>query len=156
MDTYDETDDFDIDDFDTDEGIKGGVRVTDPDTSHIAADKIDASRLIGIVYGIIAKYGERGCIGEEVVQALPHIRPQSISPRFSQMIDMGMLEVTGERRLASSGYPQIVRRIKLPPFIDSLILRYKPSVALSLLRSFPEHADTTEWNEKRKKFLGIE
>jgi hypothetical protein len=147
MDNYEE--------YSEEEKLSGLARDTDPDTSHIAAEKLDASRLCGVIYGIVAKYGERGCIGEEVIQALSHIRPQSVSPRFAQMIDMGMLEDTQERRVASSGYLQAVRRVKLPPFLGTSRPQYKSGAAITLLRSFPEQGDTTEWNAKRRKFLGI-
>jgi hypothetical protein len=146
MDSYEE--------YSEEEKLSGLARNNDPDTSHEAAEKLDASRLCGTIYGIVAKYGERGCIGEEVIQALPHIRPQSVSPRFAQMIDMGMLERTGERRVASSGYFQIVRRVKLPPFIDQHRGATRLSTAVELLQEFPENGSTEAWNAKRKKFLG--
>jgi len=146
MDNYEE--------YSEEEKLSGLARDTDPDTSHEAAEKLDASRLCGTIYGIVAKYGERGCIGEQVVQALPHLRPQSITPRFSQMIALGMLEDTLERRVASSGYLQIVRRVKLPPFIGQYKKNYTSSIALTLLRDFPEHGSTEAWNLKRKQFLG--
>jgi len=145
---------YNYEEYSEEEKLAGLARTIDPDTSHQAADKIDVTKLLGTVYGIVAKYGERGCIGEQVVQALPHLRPQSITPRFSQMIALGMLEDTLERRVASSGYLQIVRRVKLPPFIGQYKKNYTSSIALTLLRDFPEHGSTEAWNLKRKQFLG--
>jgi len=146
--------DFDaMDNYSDNEKLSGLARDTDPDTSREAADKLDASSLCGIIYEVIAKYGDRGCIGEQVIQALPHLRPQSISPRFSQMIDMGMLEDTMERRVASSGYLQIVRRVKLPPFINQHRGATKLEAAVTLLRNFPENGNTGAWNIERKQFL---
>ena len=148
-----------MDNFDTpndhfeNEKISGLVRNNDPETSHQAADKLDASSLFGVIYGVIAKYGDGGCIGEQVIQALPHIRPQSISPRFCQMIDMGMLEDTMERRVAGSGYLQIVRRVKLPPFINQHRGFTKLEAAVNLLKDFPENGNTGAWNIERKQFL---
>ena len=137
-----------------DEKLSGLARNTDPDTSSAAADKLDASRLCGIIYEIMAKYGDKGCIGEQVIQALPHIRPQSISPRFSQMIDMGMLERTVERRVASSGYFQMVRRVRLPPFTHQQRGATRLETAINLLQDFPENGSTEAWNIERKQFLG--
>ena len=142
-----------LDGYSENEKISGLVRNNDPETSHQAADKLDASSLCGIIYEVIAKYGDRGCIGEQVIQALPHLRPQSISPRFCQMIDMGMLEDTMERRVAGSGYLQIVRRVKLPPFINQHRGATKLEAAVTLLRNFPENGNTGAWNIERKQFL---
>jgi hypothetical protein len=146
MDTYEE--------YSEEEKLVGLARDTDPDTSHEAAEKLDTSKLLGTIYGIVAKYGDKGCIGEQVIQALPHIRPQSISPRFSQMIAMGMLEDTRERRVAGSGYLQIVRRIKLPPFMGQYKKYPTSGIALALLRDFPENGNIEAWNLERKQFLG--
>jgi hypothetical protein len=52
-DEYDEGDEGD-------EKLRGLARGTDPNTSHEAANKIDTSKLCGMIYGIIAKYGEGG------------------------------------------------------------------------------------------------
>ena len=136
-----------------DEKLSGLARNTDPDTSVAAADKLDASRLCGRIYEVIAKYGDKGCIGEQVVQALHYIRPQSIYPRFSQMVDMGMLECTAERRVASSGYFQMVRRVKLPPFTHQYRGATRLDTAIKLLQDFPENGSIEAWNIERKQFL---
>lgn len=153
MSDFDESNGYE--DYSGDEKLPGLAREIDPVTSHEAADKIDTTRLCGIVYGVIAKYGDRGCIGEQVIQALPYLRPQSVSPRFAQMIDMGMLEDTMERRVASSGYRQIVRRVKLPPFVGQHRGESRAAAAVNLLRDFPESGSTEAWNLKRKQFLSI-
>jgi hypothetical protein len=71
------------------------------------------------------------------------------------MIALGMLEDTLQRKLASSGYLQIVRRVKLPPFISQHKRYFSPGIALALLREFPENGNTEVWNSERKQFLGI-
>jgi hypothetical protein len=89
------------------------ARDTDPDTSHAAA--VDAQGLCEIIYKVIAGYKD-GCISDDVEAALPHILSHSLTPRYRQMIDAGMLEVTGEKRKGDSGHHQQVRRVLPPPF----------------------------------------
>ena len=68
---------------------------------------------------------------------------------------MVMLEDTMERRVASSGYRQIVRRVKLPPFVEQHRGESRAAAAVNLLRDFPESGSTEAWNLKRKQFLGL-
>jgi hypothetical protein len=99
------------------DGDPGLARNTDPDTSHAAAEVVNAGRLMHLIYKEIAKYGEAGCISDEVMVAMPDTPTQSISPRFRQMIDRGMLELTGEKRKGDlCGRLQVVRRVLAPPF----------------------------------------
>ena len=93
------------------------ARNTDPDTSHAAAASIDALRLCLKVYEVMVRYGPDGCIADDVGNSLPQIKSNSLTPRYRQMIDAGMIEVTGERRQGNSRRYQQVRRILPPPFI---------------------------------------
>jgi len=93
------------------------ARNTDPDTSHAAAASIDALNLCLKVYEVMAQYGTDGCIADDVGNLLPQIKSNSLTPRYRQMIDAGMIEVTGERRQGNSRRYQQVRRILPPPFI---------------------------------------
>lgn len=90
------------------------ARNTDPDTSHEAAEAVDARGLCEIIYKVIAGYPD-GCISDDVEAALPHILSHSLTPRYRQMVDAGMIEITGEKRKGDSGHYQQVRRVLPPP-----------------------------------------
>ena len=66
--TFDEFGGFSNEDSE-DEKLSGLARNTDPDTSSAAADKLDASRLCGIIYEIMAKYGEKGIASRALTEA---------------------------------------------------------------------------------------
>ena len=91
------------------------ARNTDPDTSHAAAESVDALGLCEIIYKVMARYPD-GCIADDVEAALPHILSHSLTPRYRQMVDAGMIEITGEKRKGNSGHYQQVRRVLPPPF----------------------------------------
>ena len=86
---------------------KGLARSTDPDTSHKAAESMNAGSLELLIYYMIKAF-PKGCISDDVERMLPHIRSHSITPRFSQLIKKGFIVDTGERRTASSGRTQRV------------------------------------------------
>lgn len=76
------------------------ARHTDPDTSHIAMR--DPSAMEAEVLKVIRRY-KNGCIAEQLEQALPHIRINSITPRPAALIRKGLVIDTGERRQTSNG-----------------------------------------------------
>jgi hypothetical protein len=78
---------------------------------------VDAKGLIEKIYRIMTCYGREGCITDEVESHLPHIVPGSVTPRFRQMLDRGMIELTGETRPGNTGRQQQVRRVLPPPFM---------------------------------------
>ena len=103
--------------------VTGLARRDDPDTSHEAAALVDASKLMREVYFAMLPFGERGCIGDDLKDALPHLEYQVISPRYVQMIKRGYIEKTGEKRRGThNNRKQDVRRIKHPPFAPPLTL----------------------------------
>ena len=96
--------------------MQGRSRNTDPQTSKDAAE-FDASYLMAEIYKVIERFGEDGCISSDVEIHLPMYSQRTITPRFAQMIDLGMIELTGETRLGDAGRSQLVRRVLPPPFI---------------------------------------
>lgn len=86
------------------------VRRTDPDTSIDAACLLEAGGLEEKVYHVIKAFGAAGCIGDDVVKAMPDYGVQTISPRYAKLIEKGFIEDTGERRKALSGRGQRVMR----------------------------------------------
>jgi hypothetical protein len=89
--------------------VPGGVRYTDPETSHEAADSIDTTELERIVYETIKMF-PNGCISDEVLRMLPTFTHQTISPRYAPLIRKGWVIDTGERRKARSGRGQRVMK----------------------------------------------
>ncbi len=86
------------------------VRVSDPDTSIEAAEKIDSTKLEQMVYEVIAKY-PKGCIADNIQKHFPNHGVQTISPRYAPLIRKGLIEDTGERRKGSSGRSQRVLKV---------------------------------------------
>jgi len=88
------------------------VRASDPITSYESAVLVDSTKLEQLVYEVIAK-SANGCTADEVEAALPHIKANSITPRFSQLIRKGFIEDSGEKRKGNSGrYQRVVKVVK--------------------------------------------
>lgn len=98
------------------ESVLGLWRHTDPDTSKDAALSVDAAKLMDRIYAAMKLFGDAGCIADDVERALPDVVSHSITPRFRQMLDRGMIEYTGEKRTGKCGRKQMVRRVLPPPF----------------------------------------
>jgi hypothetical protein len=96
--------------------LRGLARNTDPETSHTAGKSVDAGRLMQRIYKVMARFGDEGCISDDVGHALPDLGVQTYTPRFKQMIDKGMIELTGEKRKGDANRMQLVRRVLPPPF----------------------------------------
>ena len=108
--------------------IYGMARNTDPDTSHEAATSFEASKLISRIYSAMEKYGNWGCTGDDIENDLSDIQSSSITPRFKQMIERGMIEYSGEKRKGNSGRMQLVRRYLPKPFQAKLKTASKAAV----------------------------
>lgn len=83
------------------------ARNTDPDTSHEAAEKVDAARLERMVYEVICMYPS-GCTSDQIMRHFPNHGVQTISPRYAPLLRKGFVYDTGDRRLGSLGRPQRV------------------------------------------------
>ena len=86
------------------------ARHSDPPTSHAAAASISAGALEQRVIDIVARFGLGGCIADDLERLLPDVRSHSLTPRVRPLIDRGILEATGERRLGGAGRWQRVIR----------------------------------------------
>lgn len=84
-------------------------RKTDPETSKEAAESVPVKRLEKLVYEAI-KASPNGMTADELEQALPGVKLNSITPRIAPLIKKGYIEDSGERRRASSGRFQRVLR----------------------------------------------
>jgi len=87
------------------------VRRQDPDTSHEAAKKVKTADLERLVYEVIRMF-PNGCTSDQVMKCLPNHGVQTISPRYAPLMRKGLIEDTGERRVASSGRNQRVMKAK--------------------------------------------
>ena len=85
--------------------FRGRARRTDPDTSHIAALTVDATRLEGLVLEALREYSDGRTVKE--ISTILHIDKWSISPRMKPLEEKGLIQRTTERRGRS-----IVWRIK--------------------------------------------
>jgi hypothetical protein len=93
----------------------GLARSDDPETSQDAA-QCKFTGITKAIYDIHMAFGHDGCIMDEVLANLPNTRISTITPRFVQMIQKGILELTGKKRKGLSGRQQLVRRALSPPF----------------------------------------
>lgn len=99
------------------ENIAALARNTDPDTSHAAAKSTNAGKLMGEIYAVMKWYGLDGCIADDVQASLPDVLSHSLTPRYRQMIERGMIELTGETRRGNSGRQQQLRRVLPRPWV---------------------------------------
>ena len=84
------------------------VRTNDPDTSHAAANAVDSTKLEGLVYEAIKKFGDKGCISDQIRAMYPNYPYSSITARYRALLDKGFIVDTGERRPGKSGKSQRV------------------------------------------------
>ena len=84
------------------------VRTNDPDTSHAAANAVDSTKLEGLVYEAIKKFGDKGCISDQIRAMYPNYPYSSITARYRALLDKGFIVDTGERRKGQSGKTQRV------------------------------------------------
>ena len=84
------------------------VRRDDPATSHDAAESIDATAMESVVADAIWEFGAAGCISDEVQDALPHHRYSTITARYKQLKEKGLIKVDDRKRRGKSGRGQLV------------------------------------------------
>jgi len=70
------------------EAVIGHARTTDPQTSHAAANAVDAKTLERLVFGCVRKNGP---IAADRVAQLLGLDLQSVSPRFRPLAEKGMI-----------------------------------------------------------------
>jgi len=84
------------------------VRRDDPATSHDAAESIDATAMESVVADAIWGFGAAGAIADQVCNALPHHRYNSVTPRFKALKEKGIIITDGTKRKGASGRSQMV------------------------------------------------
>jgi len=84
------------------------VRNEDPSTSHAAAESLDANRMEQIVLEAIQEFGATGCISDEVLSRLPHYGYSTVTARYKQLKEKGLVKVDDRKRKGRSGRGQLV------------------------------------------------
>ena len=81
-------------------------RKTDPETSREAAESLGVSDMEAVVASIIREFGETGAISDQVVDALPHLRYSTITARYKQLKEKGIICIDERKQKAASGRQQ--------------------------------------------------
>ena len=83
-------------------------RSDDPSTSKEAAEKIDAGRMERKVYEVIKRYGKEGAISDQVLFVLEHYGYSTVTARYKQLKEKGLVIVDHRKRKGKSGRNQLV------------------------------------------------
>lgn len=84
------------------------ARSRDPSTSHDAADQLDVNKMERIVLAAITSFGKEGCISDDVLRILPIYRYSTITARYKQLKEKGLVFVDTRKRKGASGRGQLV------------------------------------------------
>lgn len=84
------------------------VRTNDPSTSHEAAEKIDASRMERKVLEVIKRFGAEGAISDQVLFVLEYYGYSTVTARYKQLKEKGLVIADGRKRKGKSGRNQLV------------------------------------------------
>lgn len=84
-------------------------RGRDPDTSRIAAQKLDRSKWERTVLDVIKSFGDHGCTSDEVRDKLPGAAYSSVTARYKALMDKGLIKEIGTRPGASGRQQRIMR-----------------------------------------------
>ncbi len=84
------------------------ARTHDPVTSHEAAQSVDTSHMEQVVLEAIQDFGADGCISDQVLAKLSHHRYSTITARYKQLKEKGLVSVDHRKRKAISGRSQLI------------------------------------------------
>tara|TARA_R100001510_G_scaffold45_1_gene32 strand:+ start:1606 stop:1968 length:363 start_codon:yes stop_codon:yes gene_type:complete len=84
------------------------VRRDDPVTSREAAESVDTSHMEQVVLEAIQDFGATGCISDEVLSRLPHHGYSTVTARYKQLKEKGLVKVDHRKRKGRSGRGQLV------------------------------------------------
>ena len=83
------------------------VRNNDPSTSHAAAEQLDVTAMERIVLHAINQFPD-GCISDDVLAAIPQYRYSTVTARYKQLKEKGLVIVNDTKRKGESGRQQLV------------------------------------------------
>ena len=84
------------------------ARREDPSTSHDAAEQLDVNAMERVVYHAIESFGDNGCISDNVLDLLAGYRYSTVTARYKQLKEKGLVIVDHRKRYAQSGRQQLV------------------------------------------------
>lgn len=84
------------------------TRKYDPATSHEAGEKLDVNRMERKVFAQINFFGEKGCISDDVLDRIGHFGYSTVTARYKQLKEKGLVIVDGTKRRGKSGRNQLV------------------------------------------------
>jgi len=84
------------------------VRRGDPQTSREAAEQLDVSKMERKVLAAITTFGAAGCISDEVLELLHNDRYSTVTARYKQLKEKGLIVTDDRKRKANSGRQQLV------------------------------------------------
>ena len=84
------------------------ARSRDPSTSHDAADSLDVTRMEKKVYYAICTFTDSGCIMDDVLDRLDHLRYSTVTARFKSLKEKGLIVVDHRKRKGKSGRGQLI------------------------------------------------
>ena len=84
------------------------VRKDDPVTSHEAAEAVDANRMERKVYEVIKRYGAEGAISDQVLFVLEYYGCSTVTARYKQLKEKGLVKTDHRKRKGKSGRNQLV------------------------------------------------
>ena len=84
------------------------VRNDDPNTSHDAAEQLDVSKMERIVLAAITSFADKGCISDDVLNIIPNHRYSTVTARYKQLKEKGLIFVDNRKRKGESGRQQLV------------------------------------------------
>lgn len=84
------------------------ARRDDPSTSHDAAEQLDVSKMERIVLAAITSFSADGCISDDVLRILPNHRYSTITARYKQLKEKGLIFTDHRKRKGESGRQQLI------------------------------------------------
>jgi hypothetical protein len=114
-----------------DDDERGGARNTDPETSHLAADSVNVTKLNAMVLDFLVRTSPRTWAAIEIARHLG-VHPWSISPRMAQLKDKGLVvDLPKEYRLNSNNKmrPMIVWRAIEPREAEAVKIEWNKNQA---------------------------
>lgn len=83
-------------------------RADGPSTSREAASSFNVSRMEKIVLAAIDSFGKKGCISDDVLKILPTFGYSTVTARYKQLKEKGLILTDDTKRKGKSGRYQIV------------------------------------------------
>ncbi|QDP62487.1 MAG: hypothetical protein Unbinned5079contig1000_14 [Prokaryotic dsDNA virus sp.] len=83
-------------------------RQTDPQTSREAAQSLEVSAMERAVAEAIKSFRAAGCISDQVLDALPQHRYSTVTARYKQLKEKGIIFVDDRKAKGSSGRGQLI------------------------------------------------